>query len=320
MQPKYPDRLTLFAFVVMVLFAGLNPIGIRYLVAELPPFWGATIRFAPASLLLFLFVLILRLPIPKGRALLGAVVYGALNIGIAFALAFWSLQTISAGLGAVLLALTPLLTLLFAILHRQEKFRWKALFGALLAVVGIAVIYADQLSSQLIILPLIAILLAAAAFAEAGVIIKAFPKSHPVTTNAIGMAAGTILLFVFSLISGEPRFLPSQLETWIALIYLILIGSCVVFILALYILKRWTASAASYNFVLMPFVTIFVSAWLGQETLTLTYLAGGVLVLLGVYVGALRKSGQTLKIESLPDSLDIEPLSEADRLSESHNG
>jgi drug/metabolite transporter (DMT)-like permease len=104
MQTKSTDKLTYAVFAATILFGGLNAIGIRYVVAELPPFWGATLRFAPASLLLFLLVWMQRLPLPRGRALLGTVIFGILNFGLAYALAFWSLQTISPGLSMVILS------------------------------------------------------------------------------------------------------------------------------------------------------------------------------------------------------------------------
>jgi drug/metabolite transporter (DMT)-like permease len=297
MQAKSADHLTYTAFVVMVLFGGLNAIGIRYVVSELPPFWGATLRFAPASLLLFLLVLLQRLPLPRGRALLGTVIFGALQFGLGFAFAFWSLRTLSPGMVMVILSLTPLLTLLFAILHRQERFRWQVLAGSLISMGGIVVIFLHQMRMEISLLPLIAIFLNAACAAEASVIIKGFPKSHPVTTNAIGMAAGTVILLSASLLWQEPHPLPAQPATWLALVYLILIGSCLVFILMLYVLKRWTASATAYTFVLLPFVTVLASAFLGQEQITPNFLLGGVLLLLGVYIGALRKPKQ---VEDVP--------------------
>jgi drug/metabolite transporter (DMT)-like permease len=65
----------------------------------------------------------------------------------------------------------------------------------------------------------------------------------------------------------------------------------------LYVLKRWTASATAYTFVLLPFVTVLASAFLGQEQITPNFLLGGVLLLLGVYIGALRKPKQ---VEDVP--------------------
>ena len=47
--------------------------------------------------------------------------------------------------------------------------------------------------------------------------------------------------------------------------YLIVIGSVVVFLLYLVVLRYWAASRASYGFVIIPFVTLLLSAWLDNE-------------------------------------------------------
>jgi drug/metabolite transporter (DMT)-like permease len=65
------------------------------------------------------------------------------------------------------------------------------------------------------------------------------------------------------------------------------VGSVAIFALFLFILKRWTASATSYLFVLFPISAVALSAWLEGEPLSTTLLLGGALVVLGVYVGAL---------------------------------
>ena len=69
MNATRKDQWPLVAFIFSVLLGGFNGIGVRYTVLELPPFWGATLRFAPAALLLFGLVLILKLPLPKGRGI-----------------------------------------------------------------------------------------------------------------------------------------------------------------------------------------------------------------------------------------------------------
>ena len=95
----------------------------------------------------------------------------------------------------VIFALAPLLTFFFAILHRQESFQWKVLIGGLLATAGIAIVFHSQLSADIPLLSLLAIILAAACSAEAIVLFKTFPKAHPVTTNAVAMAVGALVLF-----------------------------------------------------------------------------------------------------------------------------
>ena len=70
--------------------------------------------------------------------------------------------------------------------------------------------------------------------------------------------------------------------------YLIVIGSVVVFLLYLVVLRYWAASRASYGFVIIPFVTLLLSAWLDNEPVGVGLALGGVLILGGVYIGALH--------------------------------
>ncbi|MCH7662379.1 MAG: EamA family transporter [Chloroflexi bacterium] len=85
--------------------------------------------------------------------------------------------------------------------------------------------------------------------------------------------------------------LPQPIETWVALVYVVAIGSAAVFLLHVYIVQKWNASRDSYVVVVIPRVTITLSASLDQELLTGGLLLGGVLVLGGVYIGALRNKG-----------------------------
>ncbi|NOH03046.1 MAG: EamA family transporter [Chloroflexi bacterium] len=78
----------------------------------------------------------------------------------------------------------------------------------------------------------------------------------------------------------------SQPEVWIAVTYLILGGSVVMFYLFVYLLARWTASAASYTVLCFPLVATVLAAWLAKETVTPLFLLGGAIVILGVWVGA----------------------------------
>jgi drug/metabolite transporter (DMT)-like permease len=80
------------------------------------------------------------LTVPRGRALLGVLVYGALIFGGAFSFAYYALLRIHAGLAQTLLALVPLATLLFAVGYRQERLRVAAVGGTILSVAGIGVI------------------------------------------------------------------------------------------------------------------------------------------------------------------------------------
>lgn len=281
-------RAAVASFVTGSLLAGGNAVGIRFSNRELAPLWGAGLRFSLAAALLVAVMAVLRLGLPRGRALTGALLYGLFNFGASFALSYYGLVRVHAGFGQTLLALVPLATLLLAVVQRQERLRVAAAVGTLLALMGVALMSRAPLREAVPLASLLALLGGALCFAQAAVIVRGFPRVHPVTMNAVGMTAGAALLVSGSVLLGEPLVLPRRAETWAALGYLVVVGSVLVFMLYLVVLRYWAASRAAYAFVLIPFVTVVLSAWLDDEPLSAGLVFGGLLVLAGVYVGALR--------------------------------
>jgi drug/metabolite transporter (DMT)-like permease len=283
------DRGTILAFVALILVGGVNAVAVRASNAELAPFWGAALRFIGAGAIFWLLVAVRRVSLPRGRALLGPIVYGVLAFALSYALAYFGLKEAHAGTAQVILAVVPLLTMLLAVAQRQERFSARGLAGALVAAGGIAIIFRDQLGGSTPLVSLLALLAGAAVIAETGIVIKWFPRTDPTLMNAVGMSVGVGLLLGLSALGGERWALPARVDTWLALGYLVTFGSVVVFTLVLRVLRDWSASTASYSFLLTPLVTIVVAAAVVGELPTPAFLLGGAVVLLGVYVGAFSR-------------------------------
>ena len=84
---------------------------------------------------------VLRLTLPRGRVLALVLVYGLLWFAGAYGCLYWALQDVPAGIGAVVMAVGPLLTLLLAVAHRQEHLNARGLAGALIALAGSVLIF-----------------------------------------------------------------------------------------------------------------------------------------------------------------------------------
>jgi len=302
--PGGPGRATILAFAGVVLIGGMNAVAVRQSVLELAPLWAAALRFGVAGLILIAFVLGTRRPIPRGRGLWGAALYGAIGFAGAFGFISTGLQDVGAGPGSVLLAVVPLLTFGLAILQGQERFHVQGLAGALIALVGIAVVFADQMNQDVPLLALALILIGTACIAEAGVVLKWVPRGDPFATNAVAMLSAAGLLLVGSLVSGEPLAAPT-------VVHLATLGSVVMFGLYLFALSRWTASAVSYVTLLMPVVAITVATLATGERFSISYIVGGVVVGAGVYIGAfLRIRPHRTSATSLPECLPIDACAE----------
>ena len=283
---RRPSTTVLLVFAVVVLVGGSNFVAVRFSNRELPPFFGAAVRFIGASLVLLVLTRALRLPLARGRALGGVLAFGAVNFGLTYACTYWALQTAPAALAATFAALAPLLTFAGAVALGDERFRWGGLAGGLVALAGVGVIFADQLRAVPLAV-LGALALQAIGIAVGTIWAKRLPRAHPVATNAVAMLPGALVLFVLALLGGERLAPPRLAATWLALGYLVL-SSGVLFVGLFYVIRRWTASAASYGTVLFPVVALVVGAILAGEGVSGTFVAGTLLVMAGVYLGALR--------------------------------
>jgi drug/metabolite transporter (DMT)-like permease len=280
-----PDRLALGAFAGAVFIGGSNFVGIRFSNRELDPLWGAALRFTLAAAVFAVLFVVLRLSLPRGRALVLVAIYGLLAFGVAYGCLYWAMQEVPAGIAAVVLAAGPLLTLLLAVAHGMERFSGRALLGALVALTGSALIFFQRGSIDFGWASFALLGVAALCASEAVVVSKLAGRQHPVVMNFLGMSAGAVVLLVVAAASGERLALPADGETRLAVAYLVA-ATVGLFLLVLVVVQRWTASATSYVFVLMPVVAVALGALVADEAIAATTILGGAIVCAGVYVGA----------------------------------
>jgi drug/metabolite transporter (DMT)-like permease len=283
-----PDRWTLAAFLIASVIAGANAVAVRIGLAELPPFWGAAIRFLIAAAILLVIALLMRKTLPRGRALLGAALYGLLSFGLTYTFLYWALQEATAGTVMVAFAIVPLLTIAIATTLGLERFTYRGLAGALIAGAGIVLVFSEKMASASL-LSLGAILAAALAAAVTPIVVKSFPKVDMFVANGVGMTVGGLLLLVLSVIVAEPWVLPITLPVQLSLIYLILIGSIGLFLLFLFVLGRWTASASTYVLLLAPLAAVMLDLVILGDAPTPLLIVGGIAAVAGVYIGTVHR-------------------------------
>lgn len=300
-----PDRTTFAAFVGAVAIGGANFLAVKLSNEELDPLFGATVRFTSAALLLFLLARLRRWPLPRGRAALGAALYGLLGFGFAYGLLYFALVGLSPGMASTVTASVPLVTLALAVAHGQERFSRRGVVGGLLAIAGIAVLSGRAISGDVRPVYFLAAVLGVIAIAESTVVVKGFPRAHPFTTNAIGMATGAVFLGIASLVFREEWVIPRAGQTWLVLIWLVLAGSIGLFALFLYVVARWTASATVYALTLMPVIAVTLGVLFAEEELTIELILGAALVMAAVYIGALsrRRAGPTPEVAEPPGAV-----------------
>ncbi|TVR88133.1 MAG: EamA family transporter [Trueperaceae bacterium] len=285
--PARPDAIALVLFGLCVLLGSGNFLAVRFSNLELPPLWGAGLRFALAAIVFTALAFATRRPWPRGAMLARTVVFGLLNFGLFFALMYWSLLHVTAGVATIVLASVPLVTLALAVMQRMERFQTRSLVGGVAALLGIGWIAFAPTALDVPLVPLLALLAAVATIGQSIILGKHVSANHPAITNAVAMSAGAALLLTASLAAGETWSWPSLPEARWALLYLVAFGSVGLFALTLLLIRRWTPSAASYAFVVIPVTTMLLEAWIANVPITATALVGAGLVIVGVWFGAL---------------------------------
>jgi drug/metabolite transporter (DMT)-like permease len=284
-----PDRLALGAFAGAVAIGGSNFVAIRFSNRELDPLWGAGFRFALAAAVFGVLFAALRLSLPRGRALVLVATYGVLAFGAAYGCLYWAMQEVPAGIAAVVLAVGPLLTLLLAVAHGMERISGRALAGALVAIAGSVMVFFQPGSISFGWGSFGLLGVAALCASESVVVTKLAGRQHPVAMNFVGMSIGAVVLLVVAAAAGERLAFPADGETQFAVAYLVA-ATVGLFLLVLVVVQRWTASATSYAFVLMPVIAVVLGALVADEPIAATTVVGGVIVGVGVYVGAARRT------------------------------
>lgn len=282
------DMGTYAAFVAAVLIGGGNFIAVSFSNRELPPLFGAALRFALAAAIFFVIMRVQRIQFPRGRAFTGGMVYGLLGFGISYAGLYYALTILPAGTVSIVMAGVPLITLLMATAVGQEKLTPGGIVGGLLTVAGIGVLSIGARNGDVELTHLLGALVGALSASASSVAARNYRDVHPVSMNALGMATGALMLAAGSVIIGEPWRLPVERTSWIALAYLIAFGSVGLFQLFLHIIHRWAASAATFALSAMPVVAAGLAALMLDQPITVELVIGGAMVIGAVYVGAIR--------------------------------
>ena len=227
------------AFAGMTLIWGSTFLVIRIGNEAMPPFWGATVRLAIATVLHGTIALLLRASWPRGVALRAIAWYGLLNFGLNFALIYWGELTVPSGVAATLFATSPFLTGLFAAWLGLQPLDRTQLLAAAIGLAGVALIFSGEFAKGAPVLALLAVLGAVIVSNFGSVLLKRVPAHSSFVVNAIGCALGFLTCLLVSVVFGEPRTLPRTWAAWGPILYLVLAGNLGAYVLYTWLLSRW---------------------------------------------------------------------------------
>jgi drug/metabolite transporter (DMT)-like permease len=279
------------AFVMVVVLFGSNFPVMRILNRTIPPFYGAALRFLIAAVALLAIVGVARIPLPKGKALLGAFWWGSIGYACTFGCLFFAIGMMGAAPVAVLFATAPLFTALFAALFGVEQLTLRKLLGTSAAAAGSAWIYHGAIHLEIKPVAFALVIAAACAAGLSTVLLKKSPRSHPIGTNAVACAVGGVLLLAMAAATGTIRNDRWSTEAAVALGWLALVGTVAGFSLVTWLILHWSPTKVNYQSVLSPLVAAVLAYLLLKEPIHRDLMVGATAILAGGWAVLLEKKG-----------------------------
>lgn len=284
------------AFSLLCFIWSSSWLAIRFSLEGFPPFLGCGLRFAVAAVLLGAVAVWkgLSFRLPRQQCFyLG--INSVLTYVVNYGLIYWAEQYLSAGVTAVIFAIFPLFTALFAIFFfRLEAFRAGVLIGLSLALAGVAVIFSNDLRmARLEGMALwggVAVLISAVSAASTvGLVKKYLGNVQPIILSFYGILLGAVGLLLLGLLRGERWASDPPADSVAAVIYLGVVASALAFSVYYWLLKAFRPTTMSIIIYVTPVLTLLMDwAVFGSEP-SITVLAGVALILTGILIAELPR-------------------------------
>jgi drug/metabolite transporter (DMT)-like permease len=280
--------MKIIVWLILCLIWGTTWIFIKVGLEDLPPITFAASRFVLSVAILLPVIWIRELPWPRSAAEWKLIALtGFLQFSLNYSSVFWGEQHISSGLAAVLQAMITVFGLLLAwIFLPTEKITGLKIFSVILGVIGVAVIFIEQLriESRMAFYGSLAIVLGAYCAAQASILIKLRGTSlHPASLVCTQMICGLPAIVVYALAAeGNPL---SFHWTWRAIacvVYLAVFGTIAAFWLYYWLLSRIESTKAMMISLVTPLIAVLIGAIFLGERLPPQTLFGGLLIIASI--------------------------------------
>jgi drug/metabolite transporter (DMT)-like permease len=211
---------------------------------------------------------------------------GVANNALYLGLGYTGLQSVSAGLGGLIVSANPVFTAVFAALLLNEQLTWRKVGGLVLGLIGVGLIVWHRLAVGTDSLHGILFTFASLASIVAGTILFKLlaPKGSLWIGNGVqNLAAGIVLAPIALTVSSVSEIVPN-LQLLGAFAFLTFGGSVLAYVIWFHLLRVCGATAASaYHFLMPPLGMLFAWIVLGEHV-ALRDLLGIVPVAIGIYL------------------------------------
>lgn len=286
-KPEPTRSRIIMALIAVYLAWSSTYIAIKFALEGLPPLFMMGIRFFIVGIGLYIYLRWKKYPAPTRKEWLWSFIISVFLLLGGSAGVAWAEKWVDSGLAALVIATTPLWTVIFASIwkHRATKIEWLGL------IVGFSGIVLLNFSGNLRINPAaaFALVLAAMFWAFGSAWSGHVPLPKGLMAGAAEMITGGALVVGVGFLMGERVTEIPPLRSVLAVVYLGVVGSLVGFTAYMYLLVRVRpALATSYAYV-NPVLALLLGVWLNGERVGRVEISAMAVILAGVLLVVLSQ-------------------------------
>ncbi|MBI2757732.1 MAG: DMT family transporter [Chloroflexi bacterium] len=283
MKPKH-----WFVFILLGAIWSSSFLWIKIAVQEIGPITLVAFRVLFGLLFSLVVILIQRTKIPRDfKSWVPFLILGISNVAIPFFLISWGEQAIDSGVAAILDATVPLFTIVVAhyLLH-DDKMTWPKVIGLLMGFAGVIVLMSKDIGgSPGSVFGEIAIVVASMFYAGSSVYArKSTQEASGLIRGAGPLVSSTAVMWAAALTVEQPFKIPQIPITWIALLWLGVLGSGFAFILNYYLIHEIGPTRTTMVTYIFPLGGVILGVLFLNEQLSWQLLAGAVLIVASLAV------------------------------------
>ncbi len=219
--------------------------------------------------------------------------FGPASLAIPIFLISWGEQTIDSAVASILNATVPLFTLLIAhfLLH-DDKITFQKTLGLLIGFAGVLALMSEDLlaSEHGSVIGQFAVILASLFYAGSAVGIRKYSQHMDNTMRSVGfLVTAAVFMWAIGPIAEQPFEVPSLPITWVATLWLGVLGSGVATIMLYYLIHEIGPSRATMVTYLFPVGGVILGVIFLNERLSWQLLVGTTLIIASLAVVNYKK-------------------------------
>jgi drug/metabolite transporter (DMT)-like permease len=277
---------------------------IKIAVQEIGPFTLVAFRVLFGLLFSVAVLFIQRVPWPRSfKDWFPLLLLGLTNVAIPFLLISWGEKSIDSAVAAILDATVPLFTILIAhFLLQDDKITLPKVLGLLTGFAGVVVLMSKDIgASTSSLLGQIAVIVASMFYAGSSVFVRKTTEDTPGILRSAGpLVSASAIMWLGAALFESPIKVPQLGITWVALLFLGILGSGLAFVMAYYLIHEIGPTRTTMVTYLFPLGGVILGVTFLQEQLTWHVVTGAILI-----VASLAVANWQPKARKLPDRQQI---------------